>query len=166
MRSAWLALLVLLPGALAGCTGPSGNPNLNPPCADTRPLRIDIQVDRERYLPGQLMNVTLTLDNQGDRAQTVRFRSWELSMRAFDGRYIRIYTREQDPDLGGATRSVAANGKAALQERFQPFRVTSELFQPLTPGTYYICAVITGVDGSTVAQGARPFIAEPPQRNL
>lgn len=156
-----LAVLLLLAVALAGCTGPAGNPNLRPPCAASSPVAIDIVADKERYRPAELMNVTLLLNNTGGGAQTVAYRSWELSMKSFDGKTIKSYFRDQDPDLGGATKQVAAGRTVVLQERFQPFRVTAELTQPLQPGTYYLCAILTKADGNVVS-GARPFIAERP----
>lgn len=162
MRSA-LALLLLLSAALAGCAGPGSNPQLRPPCTDSAPVDIDILVDKERYLPGELMNVTLVLNNTGG-PQTITYRSWELSMKSFDGKLIKGYFRLQDPDVEppGGSRTVAAGRTIVLQERYQPFRVTAELFQPLTPGTYYLCAILTETDGDVVS-GARPFIAEPPR---
>jgi hypothetical protein len=157
------ALLLALP--LAGCTGPADNPNLRPPCSPSSPVHLDILADKERYIPGELMNVTLLLNNTGSQARTIEYRTWELSMRSFDGKAIRSYFREQDPDLGGGSKSVAAGRTIVLQERFQPWPVTAELTQPLTPGTYYLCSVLTMKDGN-VLSGARPFIAEPPPRQF
>lgn len=165
MRWAVVAV-VLLAMPLAGCFGgPGSNPQLRPPCTDSAPVRIDILADKERYLPGEVMNVTLVLNNTGGGAATIAYRSWELSMKSFDGKAIKTYFRLQDPDLGGGSKTVAAGRTIVLQERWQPFRVTAELFQPLTPGTYYLCAILTE-QGGDVVSGARPFIAEPPSRTL
>lgn len=163
MRSLVALALLLLPTLLAGCTGPGGNANLRPPCQDTTPLRIDIGSDKERYRPGELMNVTLTLVNGAGSPSVARYRSWELTMRAFDGHLLRAWVKDI-PE--GAERTAPGNGRVVLAERWQPFRVTAQLFQPLTPGTYYLCAVLFGVDGSTLAAGARSFIAEPPPNTL
>jgi hypothetical protein len=159
MRAA-AAVLVLLALSLAGCTTPGTNPSLRPPCFDSSPVRIDIVTDKERYLPNELMNVTLALNTSGPVAN-IAYRSWELDLKSFDGHTIKAYFRDQDPDLGGSARTVPAGGRVTLQERFQPFRVSEQLVQGLVPGTYYLCAVLTKTDG-TVLSGAKPFIADPP----
>lgn len=156
-----LALLPLLALALAGCAGPGQDPNLRPPCVSSSPVRIDILADKERYRPGEVMNVTLLLNNTASAQQLVQYRSWELSLKSFDGKSIKSYFREQDPDVGGGSKNVMAGRTIVLQERWQPFRVTQELTQPLPQGTYFLCAVLTRTDGGVIT-GARPFVAEPP----
>lgn len=157
----WVALaLLLLATALAGCAAPGST--LRPPCTDSDPVRIDIVADKERYRPGEVMNVSLVLENAGDAAALLRWRSWELTMKAFDGLAIRSFVRDENPEGGGVSTSVPAEGRVTLQETWQPFRVTAQLFQPLQPGTYYLCAVLTGADGAPIATGARPFISERP----
>lgn len=159
-----LPALLLLALPLAGCVGPGGNPNLRPPCEDSRPVHIEIVTDLERYPPGFLMNITLLLNNSGPNPATLTYRSWELSMKSFDGRAIKTFFRDFAPD-GPASKQVPSGAARVLQERWQPFRVLGELTQPLTPGTYYLCAVLSQADGS-VLSGARPFVAEPPPRTL
>jgi hypothetical protein len=166
MRALAALLLVVVP-LLAGCTGPGGNPNLRPPCADSSPVRIEVVTDKERYLPAEVINATLVLNNGGDRAQTLTWRSWEVTMRSFDARIIRGWVHEVDPSAEqGATLSVAAHARVTLQDRWQPFRVSGLLVDPLQTGTYYLCAVLVGTDGSTLATGARAFVALPPPQRL
>lgn len=167
MRAGLVGLLILSV-AVTGCLGgPGSNPNLRPPCTDSSPVRVDILADKERYLPGELMNVTLVLNSTANAPQTIQYRSWELSLKAFDGKAIKTFFRLQDPDLPtpGGSKTVPAGRTIVLQERFQPFRVTAELFQPLTPGTYYLCAILTKTNGDVVS-GAQPFIAEPPPTRI
>lgn len=158
-RAALLLALLALP--LAGCLGGQpGNPNLNPPCAKTSPLGIDVVADKYHYSPGELMNVTLFLNNTGG-ARSLHYRLWELTMRSFDGRVIRTFQRDENPDLGGATRQLAAGERVTLQPTFQPWRVVAELQQPLDPGLYYLCATLHADRGEAV-QGAQSFVADRP----
>lgn len=163
MRQAGL-LLLLLAAPLAGCAG-GGNPNLLPPCSDSSPLRVEIVLDKERYFPAEVVNASLFLNNTGDRAVTVNYKAFELSLRSFDGHAIRSFAQEVDPTVG-ATKTVGAHARVVLAERWQPFRVNGLLYDPLPAGTYYTCAVLTGVDGGTLATGARAFIAERPPQPL
>jgi hypothetical protein len=159
------AALVLLTLLVAGCVGGNpGNPNLQPPCSDSSPLRIEVVADKPSYKPGELMNVSLFLNNSG-QARTLHYRTWELVLRAFDGRAIRTFQREENPVGGGASLSVPGPGRVTLQPNFRPFRVTQELFQPLAPGLYYLCAVLHA-DNDQVFSGARPFTAEKPPNTL
>lgn len=162
----WLVALALLALPLAGCTGPAGNPNLRPPCAASSPVSIGIATGQDRFRPNELMNVTLTLENSGGRAEVVRYRSWELTMRAYDGHLLRTWLRDVGPDEQTLNKSVPADGRVVLQERWQPWRVTAQLFDPLPQGTYYLCAVLTGPTGENIASGALPFIADPPANAL
>ncbi|MCA1814788.1 MAG: hypothetical protein LC624_12740 [Halobacteriales archaeon] len=160
-----LAVLALLALPLAGCLGgPSGNPNLNPPCVASKPLGIDIAADKDRYRPGELMNVTLFLNNTG-AARSLHFRLWELTLRSFDGRVIRTYQRDESPEVGGVTRGLGAGERGTLQPTFQPWRVVAELQQPLQPGLYYLCATLHADRGEAV-QGARSFTADKPPNTL
>jgi len=157
----WLGFaLILLVLPFAGCTQNSGGSSLRPPCSETSPVGVDIATDKERYFPGEVMNVTLGLNNTGSTPATVQYRSWELTMRSFDGGLIRTWLHDETAGRGSATKRVNPGGFVVLQSRFQAFRVNGDLFDPLPRGTYYLCAVVTGSNGVALATGSHPFIAE------